>query len=282
MDVVALSLCSAFLFGAMTVALRPALVRGGDPLVGTLLTVLPALAVALLAALVRGDWELDGIGPFVLAGILAPGVSQVLFTFGVRDAGPSRTSAAVGTAPLAAVVLAIVVLDEPVVLGIVLGAILIVTGGLLLASERSRPTHVRRIGLIYAVAASLAFASRDTLVRWLAPDVDVVPQVAVAATLASGAAAILLVVAVTRTPIALRGATRFVPAGVLYGLSYVCLFEALFRGRLSVVAPLVATEALWGVGLSALLFRKVEGVGIRLLAGAALVVAGGVLIGLTR
>ena len=87
MDVVALSLCSAFLFGAMTVALRPALVRGGDPLLGALLTVLPALGVALVAAGGRGDWELDGVWPFLLAGILGPGCSQVLFTLGVRDAG---------------------------------------------------------------------------------------------------------------------------------------------------------------------------------------------------
>ncbi len=282
MDVVALSLCSAFLFGAMTVALRPALVRGGDPLLGALLTVLPALGVALVAAAGRGDWELDGVWPFLLAGILGPGCSQVLFTLGVRDAGPSRASAAVGTAPLAAVALAIVVLDEPVVLGVVLGAVAIVGGGLLLASERSRPTHVKAIGLVFAVGAMLAFASRDTLVRWLAPDSDIAPQVAVAATLLSGALTILVALLVTRTPILVRSATGFLPAGILFGLSYVCLFEALYRGRLSVVAPLVATEALWGVTLSALVFRRSEAVGPRLVAGALLVVVGGVLIGLTR
>jgi uncharacterized membrane protein len=72
------------------------------------------------------------------------------------------------------------------------------------------------------------------------------------------------------------------PAGILFGLSYVCLFEAYFRGRVSVVSPLVATESLWGVGLSALLIRQTEGVGRRLALGALLVVAGGVLIGVTR
>ena len=71
------------------------------------------------------------------------------------------------------------------------------------------------------------------------------------------------------------------PAGVLFGLSYVCLFEAYFHGRVSVVSPLVATESLWGVGLSALLIRQTEGVGRRLALGALLVVAGGVLIGAT-
>ena len=173
-------------------------------------------------------------------------------------------------------------LDEPVVLGIVLGAVLIVGGGLLLASERSRPTHVKTIGLVFAVGAMLAFASRDTLVRWLAPDSGVAPEVAVAATLLSGTLTIVVVLVATRTPVVVRSATAFVPAGILFGLSYVCLFEALYRGRLSQVAPLVATEALWGVTLSAVVFRRSEAVGRRLVAGALLVVAGGVLIGVTR
>lgn len=70
----------------------------------------------------------------------------------------------------------------------------------------------------------------------------------------------------------------FALAGTL-GLSYVLLFEAYYRGRVSVVSPLVATETIWGVGLSALLIGRSELVGRRLLAGALLVVAGAALIG---
>jgi uncharacterized membrane protein len=69
---------------------------------------------------------------------------------------------------------------------------------------------------------------------------------------------------------------------LLFGASYVSLFEAYYRGRVTVVAPLVAIESLVGVGLSVLLLRDSELVGRRLLAGAALIVAGGVLIGATR
>ena len=61
-----------------------------------------------------------------------------------------------------------------------------------------------------------------------------------------------------------------------------CLFEAYYRGRVSVVSPLVATETFWGVGLSALLLRRTELVGRRLLVGAALIFIGGVLIGIYR
>ena len=57
----------------------------------------------------------------------------------------------VGTAPLFAVATALVFLDEPLVAGLILGAALIVTGGIVLASDRARPEHFKRIGLVYAL-----------------------------------------------------------------------------------------------------------------------------------
>ncbi len=283
MDVVLLALCSAALFGAMTVALRPALARGGDPLAGALSTVLPALAITLAAATLRGDWQISGAWPFFLAGLIAPGTSQIFFTFAVREAGPSRASATVGVAPLFSVTFAIVLLGEPVVAGIVLGALLIVGGGLVLATESGRPDHVKPIGLGLALAGALCFAARDTLVRWLSLDTTVTPELAISATLLGGTLTILAAVLVSgRRPLSLAGWHAFLPAGVMFGLSYVALYEAFYRGRLSVVVPLVATESLWGVGLSALFLRHVEGVGRRLALGAAFVVAGGVLIGVVR
>ena len=74
----------------------------------------------------------------------------------------------------------------------------------------------------------------------------------------------------------------FLGVGVLFGASYVSLFEAYYRGRVTVVSPLIATESLWGVLLAFLLLRHSEVVGRRLALGALLVVAGGALIGVYR
>ena len=277
-----LALASAFLFGAMTVALRFALRRVPDAELGSLLTILAALAVTLpfVAAQSSG---LRGVWPFLLAGLLGPGVSQLLFTLAVRDAGPSRTSVAVGTAPLFSVVIALVALDEPLHAALLLGALLIVIGGVLLVGERGRPQHVKRIGLAFALLATVVFAVRDNFVRWLALETDVSPALAAAATLGAGAAVVWLwLLGSRRRRVELRALPAFLPAGLCFGLSYVCLFEAYYRGRVTVVSPLVATESLWGVGLSALLLRRHELVGRRLLGGAALVVAGGALIGIFR
>ena len=151
MEPALLAVTSAFLFGAMTVALRIALQRGAEAEAGAFLTVLVAFLVVLPFALVAGG-ELAGAWPFLLAGVLGPGASQVLFTLGVRDAGASRASVVVGTAPLFAVAIALVFLDEPLEAGLVVGALLIVGGGIALASERRRPERFRAVGLVYALA----------------------------------------------------------------------------------------------------------------------------------
>ncbi len=275
MTAVLLALASAALFGGMTIAVRIGLRDGGDAGGAALATVLPALGVALVAAAFRHD--VHHIWPFFLAGLLAPGASQVLFTLGIREIGASRTSVTVGAAPLVAVAIALVFLGEPLRAPLVAGALAVVAGGVLLAAERDRPGHLRARGLLYAAAAATLFATRDNIVRALHAHAS--PETAAAATLVAGTFA--AAAWARRAPTA-RELRRLAPAGVLFGLSYVCLFEAYWRGRVSVVSPLVATESLWGVALSALLIRQTEGVGRRLALGALLVVAGGALIGATR
>jgi drug/metabolite transporter (DMT)-like permease len=283
MTAIALAGLSAFLFGAMTVFIRVALRTGAAAESGALFTVATAFIVAAVASGARGEWDVADAWPFLLTGVLAPGLSQVLFTFGVRDAGASRTSVTVGTAPLFAVAIALVFLDEPLVAGLVVGCLLIVTGGILLVSDQARPEHFRRVGILFALGATLAFATRDSLIRWLGTEAtDVEPSLAVFATMLTGTAVTLVFALGSRVPLGLRAAIAFLPAGLCYGLSYVLLFEAFYRGRVSVVSPIVATEALWGVLLSALFLRRSELVGPRLALGAVLVVAGGVLIGAFR
>jgi drug/metabolite transporter (DMT)-like permease len=273
--VVLLSLSSAALFGAMTVGLRLGLRGLADAGGAALATVIAATCVALAAAAVRHD--VHHVWPFLLAGLLAPGGSQVLFTLAVREIGASRTSVAVGAAPLVAVVIAIVFLDEPARAPLLLGALAIVSGGVLLAAERDRPGHLRARGLLYAACAATLFATRDNVVRALHAHAS--PETAGAATLVAGT---LLAAAWTRRRPTATELRRFAPAGIFFGLSYVCLFEAYWRGRVTVVSPLVATESLWGVGLSALLIRHTEGVGRKLALGAVLVVAGSAVIGAFR
>jgi drug/metabolite transporter (DMT)-like permease len=279
MDAVVLALGSAALFGAMTVALRLALLRNADARLGAAVTALVALGVALAATPVTsGDTDARDLALFAVAGLLAPGVSQLLFTLAVRDAGSARASVVVGAAPLITVALGVGLLDEPLEAGIVAGAVLIVAGGAALAWERLRPETFRAIGMAWAVGCTILFASRDTFIRWFSGETPVASTDAAVATLLGGAV-VLTIAAAGRS---WRRPLPFVPVGICFGLSYVLLFEAYYRGRVSLVSPLVATESLWGVGLSALLIGRSEHVGRRLVLGALMIVAGGALIGATR
>ena len=274
----------------MTVALRFGLPGSGDAEIGAF----AMTGVAALVGVAAVAFE-PGAGPFAhprelglfaLAGLLAPAASQVFFTRAVRDAGPSRTSIVVGSAPLFAVAIAIVALGEPLKPPLLVGAVLIVLAGVVLASESTRPAHVRLVGVVFALICTLLFSTRDNLVRHFGGDADTGAIPAAATTLIVAALTMLMYVLVARRRVLLPALRRlrwpaFGAAGFCFGLSYVCLFEAYYRARVSVVSPLVATESLWGVVLSGLLL-KAELVGRRLLLGAVLVVSGGVLIGVFR
>jgi uncharacterized membrane protein len=104
--------------------------------------------------------------------------------------------------------------------------------------------------------------------------------VAATASLVSASLVILLVVALRPDAAGRirRAARPFVPSGLVYGVSYACLYSAFDRGRVTVVAPLVATESLFAVLISLVLLRRSELIGPRLLLATMLVVSGGALI----
>jgi drug/metabolite transporter (DMT)-like permease len=147
-----------------------------------------------------------------------------------------------------------------------------------------RPDSFRRVGVGLALAASALFATRDNVIRELQVDSEVEPLAAAAATLVGGGLVIVAYLLAARRDRVLEGMVLHVwlPSGLLFAASYAALFEAYDRGRVTVVSPLVATESLWGVVLAALVLRRSEMIGRRLVAGALLIVAGSALIGVTR
>jgi drug/metabolite transporter (DMT)-like permease len=151
---------------------------------------------------------------------------------------------------------------------------------MLLVWERGGPATLLTVGAGLGAASAFLFSIRDNFVRWAATENDVPGVVAATASLASASALILLVVVARRSAVVRvgRAARPFLLSGLIYGGAYACLFSAFDRGRVTVVAPLYATESLWAVVVSLLILRRAERVGLRLLVAAALVVGGGALI----
>jgi drug/metabolite transporter (DMT)-like permease len=284
MDAVGLALISAALFGAMPVAVRLAYARPLPAAFATVVMQLVMLLILVVGAAVQGGMTPHGIWPFLVAGAIAPGVSQIFITLGIQRAGSSRSSVAFGTAPVFAITIAVVVLGERPALGVLAGAGLVVLGGVALALERDRPEHLRRIGIAFALVGAVLFAIRDNLFRHLSVETDVPALTGGAGTLVGALAVAGTVALVRRDPARLTPAAagRWAVPGACLGLSYVALFLAFNRGEVSVVASIVATESLFGVVFSLLLLRQSERIGLRIVLGAALVVAGGILIALTR
>ena len=265
------------LFGVFTLAVRAGLTRGADPEAGALvITGLGFLVGAALALpeLASGASASPTSGPSCVVGAIVPGVSQILFILAVRDAGPSRAAILIGTAPLISVLIALLVLGEPFRPLLLAGTALIVAGGAILARERARPGHFRVLGAVLALTCAALFAVRDNAVRFVARDADAPPLAASAASLLGASAVVLLYLLIVRRrglPAKLRAALpAFAAAGVTLGLAYASLVEAFDHGRVSVVAPLNATQSLWAVLLAAVLIGRSEHIGRRtVLSGAA-------------
>jgi drug/metabolite transporter (DMT)-like permease len=272
-------------FGALAVAVRIALRRGADPETGATVAATVAFALVAVPALATGA-DLGGLWKFVIVGMIVPGASQILFVLSVRDAGPSRAAILIGTAPLMSVLIALTLLDEPFQGALVAGTVLVVAGGAALTRERVRPHDFKAVGAALGLACAALFAVRDNLVRWIARDEH--PQALAAAAASLLGAALLLglyLVLVRRRGLPDRvrtAALPFLPAAVALAGGYACLLEAFSRGRVSIVAPLNATQSLWAVALAWLALGRAEAIGRRLVVAGVLIVAGGALIGAVR
>jgi drug/metabolite transporter (DMT)-like permease len=280
--VVLLAAGAALSFGALAVTIRVALHPPLDAEAASLVTTFLAGVFCVALAIASDDFSgLDWADtwPFFVTGLFAPGISQILFTRAVGLIGPSRTAVMVGVSPVLSAAIAVTILSEPLHVALVIGTLLVVAGGTLLVRERGTGA-ILSFGIALGLGAAVLFAIRDNLVRWAARGSDVPGFVAASASLASATLVIAIVVLLRPNGVArVRQAFRpFLLSGLVYGVSYACLYSAFDRGRVTIVAPLVATESLWAVLISMIVLRRSERIGVRLLVAAALVVGGGALI----
>src|ERR671935_1442482 len=146
----------------MAVAIRASFGPGSDPEAVSLATTAGALVVCLaFAAPFLGGLTWHGVWPFLVAGLVAPGLSQVLFVRAIEAIGASRTAILVGVSPLLSALFAISLLGEPVRAGLVLGTVAIVGGALALVSTRSATTRLTVAGAAAAIVAAALISARD-------------------------------------------------------------------------------------------------------------------------
>jgi uncharacterized membrane protein len=275
----ALALVAAVGFGCAAVLLRRALSQT-TPLAAAIVSVtfttvfvcLLAVATAPLSRLLT--WR---VAPFIIAGIVAPGLSRLAFFFGIHRVGVARATPLVSTSPVFAVVIAVAILGERQPWPLFLGVGCIVLGGILLTGRGRTDKPWRRRDLIFPLIAALGFATRDNIFRFGFREFGE-PLLAAAAAALSSVIVMWAVGAAQGEAGHMRlsrAALGFLAAaGLAEGLAYVSMLRAFSVGDVSVVSPLVNTHGMFAVVLAAIFLRDIERITWRIVTAAALIVAG--------
>jgi drug/metabolite transporter (DMT)-like permease len=119
-------------------------ISGKDPLVIVAWKGLVAGTFSFVLAFLLGN-ELPSLATTLstlLLGFISYGLSTILFIRSMRGLGAARTSALYGTAPLAGVILSIVIFSEFPSFLFIIATVLMVAGALLLINEQHSHSHV--------------------------------------------------------------------------------------------------------------------------------------------
>lgn len=137
-----------------------------DPDVGALVTALVtyfAAAVVAFPSVLAYGIDTAALWPFFVAGLIAPGASQIFLTLAVRHAGPSRAAIFMGTGPLISILIALTLLGEPFRPLLVIGTVLVVLGGI---TRRDRRRDIStRAALAFVPAGLLLALGYDALLE---------------------------------------------------------------------------------------------------------------------
>lgn len=228
--------------------------------------------------------DLSAAGLFALIGLLFPAAATILNFESNRLMGPNLAGAVAGSAPLFAVLLAVILLGEHLRVWQFSGIAAIVAGVVLLYTRQWQAFTVRRLWLLAlplgasAIRGFIQPVIKLGLERWHNPIAAVVIGYTV-----SSAVLILTALASDRTTeqnFHRRGALWFAAVGLCNGSAVLSMYAALGRGPVTLVSPIIATYPVVTLLLSFRFLRR-ERVDARLATAVVMTVSGVVLLLIT-
>lgn len=218
---------------------------------------------------------------FLAAGIFAPGLGRTLTYVGIERVGVNRSVPISNASPMFASIFAVFLLAELWTLQNFLGTTLVICGITILSSSHGGQAQWRRIDLIYPILAALAFAISTNL-RKLGLMAINLPLMAAAVTAAT---AFVFAVCLLQTRGGLRALKLsranwgwFFSAGVANTAATLLVFHALSFGDVVVVEPLIASNPVISLILSAIFLKDLETITLRVVVGALCTVIGTLLV----
>ena len=213
---------------------------------------------------------------FVAVGLFVPGMTRALTFRGIRTMGSAITSTIVNTTPMFSTALAILLLGErpgP----LVLAGVALIVGGLLVLSWEKAERSWKRAEVIFPFLAALLFSVKDVTVRWGLGGSDSPALAAAIAAVTSTVEIFLITRYIHKEQFKLPPSHVihwFVSSGLFTGGSFLFMFLAFSMERVSIVAPLINSYAVFVLVLAPLMAKQIEKVTLHKAAGAVLVVAG--------
>jgi DME family drug/metabolite transporter len=290
LEVVALAMVPAVLWGFTPVIEKRALSDGGTPLQAAVTVVLVdssiyLVAIAALEPTPFAGITLETLGVFAFAGAVGTALGRIAIFAGNQRVGASISSAVLSARPLFATALAVGFIGEPLSVPTAVGIAVLVAGlGVLAVAKGGDLDGWQPRDLLVPLAAAASFAVGNVTRRYGLEIGDATPLEAVAINELAALLALAAFLAATGRRDVLQKPPRtylvFAASGTITAVALLSMFTALDApdGRIAVVDPLVATAPLFTIVFSTIWLRDLERVTRGVLAGVLLVVLGAALV----
>lgn len=281
------------LIASLNFAISHILIRRGlvqsNPLAGFAISIL--ISAVVLWSMVAATQPLavfwtHAIWYFAVGGLFASGLGRWLVYVSIDRLGVARSIPVVSTTPMFASILAVVIVGEHWTLGAFFGTVLIICGVVVISRTHDQKADWRRWDLIFPLLGALSF-SFSASVRKLGFFIDNLPLMASCVNATTGLVLAIAMVYSQGGPRKVLPMSRsvfawFVAAGVCNTTGMLANFYALSTGDIVIVEPLISTNPVLTVVLTAIFLRDVETVNMRVCVGVAFTFVGTLLLVYSR
>lgn len=227
------------------------------------------------------DFQTPAVWYFLIGGIFAPALGRILNFTGIEKIGVARSVSITNTSPIFASILAVLIVGEAWTLQNVFGTSLVVLGIVMLSRTRTERAQWRKLDLIYPALGALSFGIASNL-RKLGLQVQNLPLMA---SVVTATTAVLFafgvvqarggrqVLAVSRTSLG-----WFLASGLTNTVGMLSGFYALSVGKIVIVDPLIGTNPVFSILLTAIFLRDLEVITLRVMMGGVCTVIGSIFV----
>ena len=243
------------------------------------------LFTLVCSALIEGDLFAGKIAPiavliFCVTGIIGAYLGRTLFVKTVDQIGASRAQSLNSSSPLITVMLAALLLGEPLSPAVLLGVLLIISAVFFITERRREGQHAAAAHMITmtSVLATVCYGVVPVLKK-VGIDNGGPPVIGALVMHATGLLLLLTFGSLLKIQrklerIPTSSLICFVSAGFLYAIGSICTLRALVYAPASVVAPIWSAQPIVSFFLAKTTLKGIEEVTFKDGAAAALVVAG--------